>query len=222
MKNLTKKQLETLVSDLQKEVESLTLGTARTQVETELEAVRQTELEAVRQTANEHVQALVSAQAQIAAAEQATIVARTQVAIAEEAAEVAQAQAAAAEAARAVLQQQLNAAATAPAAAGTGDGLEDLPEIARPAGSGWSIRESMDMNRADYAEVQRTIRGLVIRAQLDWTEDFRRQDADKLATLFRAARKAHPVLRRYINNWATAAIAKQYMQNKRKHAYMLN
>ena len=33
------------------------------------------------------------------------------------------------------------------------------------------------------------------------------------------ARKAHPVLRRYVNNWATAAIARQYMQNKRKHAY---
>ncbi len=33
------------------------------------------------------------------------------------------------------------------------------------------------------------------------------------------ARTAHPVLRRYTNNWATAAIARQYMSNKRKHAY---
>ncbi|KAJ2985602.1 hypothetical protein NUW54_g10099 [Trametes sanguinea] len=77
----------------------------------------------------------------------------------------------------------------------------------------------MNVSHEDYAEIQRTIRSLVIRSQLDWTDDFRRQDADKMANLFRAARKAHPVLRRYVNNWATAAIARQYMQNKRKHAY---
>ncbi|KAI0826956.1 hypothetical protein BC628DRAFT_1418998 [Trametes gibbosa] len=77
----------------------------------------------------------------------------------------------------------------------------------------------MEVDHADYAEIQCTIRSLVIRSQLDWTDDFRRQDTDKLATMFRAARKAHPILRRFVNNWATAAIARQYMQNKRKHAY---
>ncbi len=41
---------------------------------------------------------------------------------------------------------------------------------------------------------QRTIRSLVVRAQLDWTEDFRRQDSERLATLFRAARTYPPVL----------------------------
>lgn len=35
---------------------------------------------------------------------------------------------------------------------------------------------------------QRTIRSLVIRAVLDWTDDFRHQDAEKMATLFRAVR----------------------------------
>lgn len=46
--------------------------------------------------------------------------------------------------------------------------------------------------------------------------------ADRANTLSPApfqARKAHPVLRRYSNNWASAAIARQYMQNKHKHAY---
>ncbi len=33
------------------------------------------------------------------------------------------------------------------------------------------------------------------------------------------ARSAHPILGRYTNNWASAAIARQYMSNKRKHAY---
>ena len=32
------------------------------------------------------------------------------------------------------------------------------------------------------------------------------------------ARKEHPILRNFANNWATAAIAKTYMQNMRKHA----
>ena len=90
---------------------------------------------------------------------------------------------------------------------------------------------------------KRTIRSLVIRAVLDWTDDFRHQDVDKMAMLFRAvrilacssmpsysmappylsvllqARTAHPILNQYANNWATAAIACQYMQNKRKYSY---
>ncbi|PIL32950.1 hypothetical protein GSI_05068 [Ganoderma sinense ZZ0214-1] len=141
---------------------------------------------------------LAAAQAQIIAAQEAT---------------------AAVEAARDLLQQQLDEAVAAAAqAAPLGDQL-NVPQIPRPTGPGWSIRESMQVTPSEYAEIQRTVRSLVIRAMLDWTDDFRRQDPDKLATLFRAARAAHPILQRYVNNWATAAIARQYMQNKRKHAY---
>ncbi|KAH9849712.1 hypothetical protein C2E23DRAFT_887938 [Lenzites betulinus] len=208
MVNVTKKQLEALVTDLQKELEALRL--AHSQVEQELEAAHG--------AARGHAEALAAAQAETAAAEQAAIEAQARVTAAEHAAAAAAAEAAAVEASRAALEQQLAQAATTGGAAAAGTG-EHLPDIPRPAGSGWPIRESMEMNHADYAEIQRTVRSLVIRAQLDWTDDFRRQDADKLATLFRAARKLHPVLRRYVNNWATAAIAKQYMQNKRKHAY---
>ena len=96
------------------------------------------------------------------------------------------------------------------AVAGAAAGLPaNLPMIDRPHGTRWSIRESMQLAHAEYAEIQvstlnsvssnrtltymhrgsqRTIRSLVIRAQLDWTEDFRRQDANRLATLFRAVR----------------------------------
>ncbi|KAM5536909.1 hypothetical protein V8D89_009456 [Ganoderma adspersum] len=124
---------------------------------------------------------------------------------------------AAAEAARDLLQQQLDDAAAA-AAQAPPDQL-NAPQILRPIGSGWSIQESMQVTPVEYAEIQHTVRTLVIRATLDWTDDFRRQDPDKLATLFHAARAAHPILARYVSNWATAAIAHQYMQNKRKHAY---
>ncbi|KAI1781935.1 hypothetical protein LXA43DRAFT_1069532 [Ganoderma leucocontextum] len=148
---------------------------------------------------------------QLSAAQDALVAAQAQIVTAQEAT-------AAAEAARDLLQQQLDEAAAAAPQAPLGDQL-NVPQIPRPAGSSWSIQESMQVTPSEYAEIQRTIRSLVIRAALDWTDDFRRQDPDKLATLFRAARTAHPILQRYANNWATAAIARQYMQNKRKHAY---
>ncbi|KAM5530026.1 hypothetical protein V8D89_016308 [Ganoderma adspersum] len=137
---------------------------------------------------------------ELSAAQDALTAAQAQVIAAQEAT-------AAAEAARDLLQQQLDDTADAAAQAP----LDQLnaPQIPQPTGSGWSIQESM----------QCTIRTLVICATLDWTDDFCRQDPDKLATLFRAAHAAHPILARYISNWATAAIARQYMQNKRKHAY---
>ncbi|PIL23639.1 hypothetical protein GSI_14952 [Ganoderma sinense ZZ0214-1] len=131
----------------------------------------------------------------------------------------AEAQIATAEAAHDLLQQQLDeAAAAAQAPLGPGDQLNG-PQIPRPTGPSWSIRELMQVTPSEYAEIQRTVRSLVIRASLDWTDNFRCQDPDKLATLFRAACAAHPILQCYTNNWATAAIAHQYMQNKRKHAY---
>ncbi|KAI0369834.1 hypothetical protein BV20DRAFT_967527 [Pilatotrama ljubarskyi] len=174
MVNLTKKQLEALVADLQKDVESLTL--ARAEADDNLR-VAQT-------TIQEQLEALTAAQAQAAAAE--------------ETAAAAIARATAAEEARAALQTQLEQATTAAAAANQQAAAPDFgPDIQRPTGSGWSIREAMELDPPDdhendtYApDDQRTVRSLVIRAQLDWTDDFRRQDADKLATLFRAVRPA--------------------------------
>lgn len=141
-------------------------------------------------------------------AQQALVTAQTEAA-------TAQAAAAAAQAAHDVLQQQLqNAPQPQAQLAGGGAGAAgnvNLPQIDRPEGTRWSIREAMQLSRAEYAEIQvshlspnvvpnnghltrvllhwqRTIRNLVIRAQLDWTEDFRRQDPDKMAILFRAVR----------------------------------
>ncbi|RPD56850.1 hypothetical protein L226DRAFT_615705 [Lentinus tigrinus ALCF2SS1-7] len=188
---VTKAQLEELVATLRAAVEAA--QHARDVAAGELETTRQ---------------ALTTAQAEATSAQEA---------------------AAAAQAASTALQQQLqNAPPLQGQLAGGGPGgvamdpapvQANLPQIDRPVGTRWSIHEAMQLSQAEYAEVQRTIRSLVIRAQLDWTEDFRRQDADRLGTLFRAARAAHPILRRYTNNWATAAIARQYMSNKRKHAY---
>ncbi|KAI0822389.1 hypothetical protein BC628DRAFT_1417779 [Trametes gibbosa] len=178
------------------------------------------EIEALQIARDDAARALQAAEGTVQAQQGELVAARAQADAAEEAATQARADADAARQLQAQLQAQLEAAAAAQPPAGPGgqDSVANLPEIPRPAGSGWSIREAMELDHPDYAEIQRSIRSLVIRSQLDWTDDFRRQDPDKLATFFRAARKAHPVLRRYMNNWA-AAIARQYMQNKRKHAY---
>jgi len=90
--------------------------------------------------------------------------------------------------------------------------------IARPSGRA-SPYKNMGVSRSKYRACQRIIHDLVIKSGLDITEDFRRLDSEKLGILFAAAKKAQPVLKRYENNWATAAIARQYIQNKRKHGY---
>ncbi|CDO70456.1 hypothetical protein BN946_scf184496.g6 [Trametes cinnabarina] len=185
-KNLTKKQLEALFEELQREIGALTNVTARG-LSCTLNPAAQTEAETSLETAHETIRGQVEALNN----------ARAEVAAAEEGANAARAQAAAAEEVRDALQVQLNQVEAAAGGDQAGAAANPIiPLIDRPTGSGWSIREAMEVNRADYAEIQRTIRSLVIRSQLDWTDDFRRQDADKLANMFRA-----------------------YMQNKRKHAY---
>ena len=72
---------------------------------------------------------------------------------------VAQEATAAAEAARADVQKQLDEAVAVAAQAGTaargplGEQL-NIPQIPRPLGSGWSIQESMQVTRQEYAEIQ--------------------------------------------------------------------
>ncbi|KAI0645016.1 hypothetical protein C8Q79DRAFT_969142 [Trametes meyenii] len=36
--------------------------------------------------------------------------------------------------------------------------------------------------------------------------------------LFKQAADDHPILKRFQNSWLTAELAKQYLQNKRRHA----
>lgn len=146
-------------------------------------------------------------QASLATAEAHLDAVRTQLTAAEQAHATALADAEAAQQAHAAVQAQLQALLAHPGAQGEAAAEVVLPEVPRPTGTGWSIREAMDLSQQDYAEIQvsmrlygmniseayhessstqRTVRSLVIRAQLDWTEDFRRQDPEKLATFFRA------------------------------------
>ena len=90
-------------------------------------------------------------------------------------------------------------------------------------------------------QTQYAIRTHIHSAGLDWKRDFRRQDPEKLSLLFRAvshslcsetaassrqltlylrtqAAADFPILKTYANQWATAMIARRYMQNLRRHA----
>uniref|UniRef100_A0A5K1K4U7 Superoxide dismutase [Cu-Zn] (EC) n=1 Tax=Ganoderma boninense TaxID=34458 RepID=A0A5K1K4U7_9APHY len=152
---------------------------------------------------------LAAAQARATDAEaQATAAAEAQVtAVAQAVADVqAQAQAQA-QATAAVVQANAQADATPQ--------TEEL--IPKPDEARFNINDAMQLSRQDFLTVRATIHNLVKSTQLNWHEDFRNLDPTQLGYLFKAARKEHPVLRRYVNNWATAAIARTYMQNMRKH-----
>ncbi|KAI8998958.1 hypothetical protein BD414DRAFT_533757 [Trametes punicea] len=103
-------------------------------------------------------------------------------------------------------------------AADGGTRNEMIPRPKPQKGRHIRIRQGMRIDLSDYKAIQRTIRKLVVKVSLDWTKDFRLQDAEKLAMLYSLARQAYPVLGRYEDNWATAELAKQYMQNARSHA----
>ncbi|KAJ7637884.1 hypothetical protein DFH06DRAFT_643532 [Mycena polygramma] len=67
---------------------------------------------------------------------------------------------------------------------------------------------------------QRSVHANVARANIDMTVDFRRQDAAKLAAVYKLTRKGFPYLTRdrFPLDWATAEVVKQYLRNKRRYA----
>ncbi|KAI0683541.1 hypothetical protein C8Q76DRAFT_762825 [Earliella scabrosa] len=109
------------------------------------------------------------------------------------------------------------AAAAAATAAATTPG-QTAPLVPRPAGVLRNLEMLSGLDHDDYKACQRTVRNLVVMGALDVTQDFRRHSAEDLAKIYRAAREAHPILKQFQNNWLTAELAKQFLQNRRKHA----
>ncbi|RDX50224.1 hypothetical protein OH76DRAFT_1482379 [Lentinus brumalis] len=116
---------------------------------------------------------------------------------------------------------QAAAAATANQPAAPENGQDQPTIVPRPSGYHGRripIRDAMGVEYDDYKAIQRSLHKLCHASGLDWTKDFRLQKTDSLALLYRAARKAHPVLKTYENDWATAELVKQYFQNARSWA----
>ncbi|KIJ70561.1 hypothetical protein HYDPIDRAFT_184817 [Hydnomerulius pinastri MD-312] len=76
----------------------------------------------------------------------------------------------------------------------------------------------LEDDKEHYLAIQRTVRDLCHAARLDWTRPYRDQPPRDLGNLFEVARKQHPHLKQFRNNWATAELVKQYLRNRRKYA----
>ncbi|KAG6835867.1 hypothetical protein H0H93_013811 [Arthromyces matolae] len=106
---------------------------------------------------------------------------------------------------------------------------EEIISIQRPKGEagdkkkGFILQEAMELDggsegRALYASILRSTRHNIVRANLDTSLPFRRQDTEKLLNVYKLTRKEHPYLtrKRFPGDWAIAEIVKQYLRNQRK------
>ncbi|KAI0785438.1 hypothetical protein BC629DRAFT_519160 [Irpex lacteus] len=100
--------------------------------------------------------------------------------------------------------------------------------IPKPKGSAGGGRRGFhlqdEMGLADDDEGQRrynmilaTVRELAHAARLDLSCPYRRVTPENLNKIFSSARKLHPYLTRFENDWATAEILKQYLSSARRY-----
>ncbi|KAJ7826209.1 hypothetical protein B0H14DRAFT_2185964, partial [Mycena olivaceomarginata] len=106
---------------------------------------------------------------------------------------------------------------------------EPVERLERPKGEagdgkrGFVLQSAMglDDDRDLFQAIVRSVHTNVVRANVDFTIDFRRQDPAKLAAVYKLTRDSHkPFLsrERFPLDWAIAEITKQFLRNKRKHA----
>ncbi|KAJ3494992.1 hypothetical protein NLJ89_g10700 [Agrocybe chaxingu] len=92
------------------------------------------------------------------------------------------------------------------------------------AGKDFSIQIAMGLagsnkKGAKYTAILRSLRDLVLQSRINWELPWSQIPASEKSKLFQVARERHPVLKRYMNDWATEEIVKRYMKNKRAHHY---
>ncbi|KAI0373515.1 hypothetical protein BV20DRAFT_920496, partial [Pilatotrama ljubarskyi] len=111
------------------------------------------------------------------------------------------------------------------------DSTSVIPRPSGSAGDGFNLRREMGLENKPrlYRSIQvsscilpfhctqRTIRSLVGNAGIDHRLVWRRQPKDVLGKLFRVARKRQPYLHRFVNDWATEELVKQYLKNRRAY-----
>ncbi|KAJ7780646.1 hypothetical protein DFH07DRAFT_949876 [Mycena maculata] len=104
------------------------------------------------------------------------------------------------------------------------DGIEMIPRPPGSAGNNFNIQDEMGLgrnaeDRERYKALMRNIRDLVLQAGINWEVPWAKVPAEAKGKLYAVARKRHPILKRYVNDWATEEIVKQYIKNKRCHGY---
>ncbi|KAJ7110209.1 hypothetical protein C8R43DRAFT_1113767 [Mycena crocata] len=106
----------------------------------------------------------------------------------------------------------------------TAGSIQMVPRPAGSAGKDFNIQDAMGLcgNEKDhemYKALMRNVRELTHQAGVNWELPWAKTPADVKAKLFAVARERHPIFKRYVNDWATEELVKQYIKNKRRNAY---
>ncbi|KAJ6538262.1 hypothetical protein DFH09DRAFT_893741, partial [Mycena vulgaris] len=99
-----------------------------------------------------------------------------------------------------------------------------IPRPAGSAGNNFNIQDAMGLGQNEkdrelYKALMRNTRDLVLQAGINWELAWAKTPAEAKAKLYAVARERHPILKRYVNDWATEELVKQYIKNKRRHGY---
>ncbi|KIJ60588.1 hypothetical protein HYDPIDRAFT_32013 [Hydnomerulius pinastri MD-312] len=103
-------------------------------------------------------------------------------------------------------------------------GREPPVLIPKPKGQagekGFNLQDEMKLEdeKELYLAILRDVRALCFAAQLDYKIDYRHQPPKDLGNIFDVAKRHHPYLEQFHNNWATSEIVKQFLRNRRKYA----
>ncbi|KAG1718823.1 uncharacterized protein EDB91DRAFT_1089757 [Suillus paluster] len=89
----------------------------------------------------------------------------------------------------------------------------------RDGGCGQLMRAmGLEDDRNQYISIQGDVHLLCAQVGLNFSTKYVHQPAEILSKIFKLAHREHPYLKRFQNDWATAKITKQYLQNKRKQS----
>ncbi|KAJ7086218.1 hypothetical protein C8R44DRAFT_893673 [Mycena epipterygia] len=130
-----------------------------------------------------------------------------------------------AKAANAALKKQVQTLTAKSAANSNDDGnIGMVPRPAGSAGNNFNIQNAMGLghnaeDRERYLAVMRNMRDITLQAGINWEQPWAKTSAAAKENLFAVARERHPILKRYVNDWATEELVKQYIKNKRRRAY---
>ncbi|THU81295.1 hypothetical protein K435DRAFT_873507 [Dendrothele bispora CBS 962.96] len=113
----------------------------------------------------------------------------------------------------------------------TEDNTSKIPKPKGQAGKDYSLQVKMGLSKSTkgrlrYNSILRSVRDAVSESRIAWQKAWSEISASEKAILFtvltvhiRQLRERHPILARFENDWATEAMVRQYMKNKRKTHY---
>lgn len=89
--------------------------------------------------------------------------------------------------------------------------------LGKPSGGGYSLPAALAWSTKDYKEAQEYLHGLA-RERLDISKSFSSQDPDTIEQLCRMADERFPILKRYVDRWATKDFFATFLKNSSQKA----